>query len=73
MKKTSANIIDWQTRFRSQPHVYAVVDNEGHIDGVYESKEAAQLAVAWHRERGHRLRVQGMPICTLRLSQERWT
>jgi hypothetical protein len=66
------DIADWQRRFYAQPRAYVVVDNEGVVDGVYESQEAAELAIDWARKRDAKLRVLEQPICSLQLSQERW-
>jgi hypothetical protein len=66
------DIVDWQRRFYAQPRVYVVIDSDGCIEGVYETSEAAQLSVDWGRKRGDRLRINSMPVCSLRLAQERW-
>lgn len=67
------DIADWQRRYYAQPRVWVLVDRDGIIGGVYESAEAAQLAIDWHRKHGDKLRVINMPICSLQLSRERWT
>lgn len=66
----------WQRRFYAQPKVYLVEDRDGLCDGVYESREAAQLAVD-HDKRSRLYYQAGFRIVvhhiySLELSRERW-
>lgn len=68
------DILRWQREFNSAPKVYVTMNADGDISNLYESREAAQLEVNWRRNRGRllRVRVEAMPIHTLKLSRERW-
>lgn len=58
----------WQRRFYACPRVWIVTDRDGVIEGAYETEAAAMLSVEWHQKRGHKMRVNGEPICTMELS-----
>jgi hypothetical protein len=65
-------IMDWQKRFREASKVY-VVYVHGEISNLYESREAAELEVAWHRRHTVRASIGEESIHTLQLARERWT
>jgi hypothetical protein len=67
------DIADWQRRYYARPKVYALVDADGFTDEIYETEEAAKLAVDWHAEKlRYRMRIVPMNVCSLELSRERW-
>ena len=67
------DIAGWQRRYLAGPVVWAVLDPEGDLTELYESKEAAALQVEWERRRGlHRYRAAKFHVHTLDLARERW-
>lgn len=68
------DIMDWQRRFFAQPVVWFVMHGED-VGNMYESEEAAQIEVDWHRARNRhaRVRIAKSHIHSLGLARERWT
>jgi hypothetical protein len=78
-EQRTAELMDWQRRFRAGPKVWLLVyqNEEGAEDlcSIYESKEAAQVALDWYRQRGRRGKGYGIRsenVHSLELAQERW-
>lgn len=70
---TKESIMDWQRRLFSGPKIWMVQDPDGVVGNVYDSKEAAELEIAWRKKRRHRgYRAVSQSIHTVELSRERW-
>ena len=68
------DIANWQRRFFAGPKVWWVVDPDGNPTNLYESEEAANIELAWRRERGERgYRVGFQNVHSDALSRERWS
>lgn len=68
------NISDWQKRFRSGNLIWVVIDSDGYITGIYETKEAALCEIKWRNrcKKNKGYTIQSDYIHTLELAQERW-
>lgn len=72
MSKSNWDNADWQRRFRAQPKVWLVVDDDDFVS-VYESREAAELHLEWvGKHSKYHYRCYGVPVHSFELAQERW-
>ena len=71
----STRLMAWQQELHANC-LWGTMDNEGHITNYYESKEAAELEMAWRRKHmlkwEKRMRIVPIHVHTLKLAQERW-
>lgn len=65
--------IKWQEEFYNGPKVWIVIHPDGSVTNYYESKEAAELEVAWHKAQGRRgWSIATCLVHTFKLAKERW-
>lgn len=79
---TPQRVLAWQAKSRALPRIYAVwvrCDGEESLDGLYDSKEAAELHRDWYNNLpGNKGRYYGTArvvstcVLTLELAQERF-
>jgi hypothetical protein len=77
---SARSLYEWQRQFAEAPEIWAVVYKpfgEPSEDGnLYESREAAEYEMEFHRKQGERAAsrysIERRKVHTLELSRERW-
>ena len=69
---TITDIRHWQAEYRAAPCVYAVLE-EGELADLYETREGAELHVAFIKRNRGRARVVKLNIHSDKLARQRWT
>lgn len=64
---------DWQKRFFANTKVFEVYAFGESTGNFYETREGAEIEVAWRLGRGEKARVVGHNLHSDELSRERWT